>query len=60
MLTVEIIASGAGHGNDSACRQGGCVHEAFYRALSPIGDPRRLKILGVMKALGIKFVPVAA
>lgn len=48
-------------GMTQVAKDAGVTREALYKALSPTGDPKLSTLLGVMKALGIKFVaaPVA-
>lgn len=48
-------------GMTQVAKDAGVTREALYKALSPTGDPKLSTLLGVMKALGVKFVaaPVA-
>ncbi|MBO3759329.1 addiction module antidote protein [Ciceribacter sp. L1K22] len=43
-------------GMTSVAREAGVSREALYKALSENGDPKFSTLLGVAKALGLKFV----
>jgi len=42
-------------GMTTIAREAGVTREALYKALSETGDPKLSTLLGVMKALGLKF-----
>ncbi|MGK9050048.1 addiction module antidote protein [Neorhizobium petrolearium] len=42
-------------GMTAVAREAGVTREALYKALSETGDPKLSTLLGVMKALGLKF-----
>ncbi|SMF50344.1 probable addiction module antidote protein [Xaviernesmea oryzae] len=42
-------------GMSAVAREAGVTREALYKALSETGDPKLSTLLGVMKALGLKF-----
>ena len=42
-------------GMSSVAREAGITREALYKALSDKGDPKLSTLLGVMKAIGLRF-----
>ena len=42
-------------GMTSVAREAGITREALYKALSDKGDPKLSTLLGVMKAIGLRF-----
>ncbi|MGN6389242.1 MAG: addiction module antidote protein, partial [Burkholderiaceae bacterium] len=59
------IAAGLGHvararGMTQVARDAGLSRESLYKALSENGNPEFATILKVVRALGLKLVPVAA
>lgn len=42
-------------GMTTVAREAGVTREALYKALSETGDPKLSTLLGVMKALGLRF-----
>jgi probable addiction module antidote protein len=47
-------------GMTQVARDAGITREALYKSLSKKGDPKLSTLLGVMKALGLKFTVTSA
>jgi probable addiction module antidote protein len=47
-------------GMTSVAKDAGVTREALYKSLSENGDPKLSTLLGVMKALGLRFTVTAA
>ena len=61
----KVVAMALGNvarakGMTSVARDAGISREALYKALSDKGDPKLSTLLGVMKALGLKFTVTSA
>ncbi len=57
---LKVIATALGNiakakGMTSVAKEAGITREALYKALSEKGDPKLSTLLGVMRALGLRF-----
>lgn len=62
-LTFIAVALGniaRAKGMTHVAREAGITREALYKSLSEKGDPKLSTLLGVMKALGLKFTVTSA
>ena len=61
----KVIAMALGNiarakGMTAIAREAGITREALYKALSEKGDPKLSTLLGVMRALGLRFTVTTA
>lgn len=60
MVAVALGDIAKAKGMSAVAREAGITREALYKALSDKGDPKLSTLLGVMKALGLRFTVTKA
>lgn len=55
MIAVALGDIAKAKGMSAIARDAGVTREALYKALSDKGDPKLSTLVGVMKALGLRF-----
>ncbi|WP_370677109.1 addiction module antidote protein [Pleomorphomonas sp. PLEO] len=60
MIAVALGDIAKAKGMSAIAREAGVTREALYKSLSDRGDPKLSTLLGVMKALGLRFTVTKA
>jgi len=60
MLAIALGDIARAKGMTQVAKDAGITREALYRSLSEKGDPKLSTLLGVMKALGLRFTVTTA
>ncbi|WP_026792226.1 addiction module antidote protein [Pleomorphomonas oryzae] len=60
MIAVALGDIAKAKGMSAIAREAGVTREALYKSLSDRGDPKLSTLIGVMKALGLRFTVTKA
>lgn len=60
MIAVALGDIAKAKGMSAIAREAGVTREALYKSLSDRGDPKLSTLIGVMKALGLRFTVIKA
>jgi len=60
MIAVALGDIAKAKGMSAVAREAGVTREALYKSLSDRGDPKLSTLIGVMKALGLRFTVTKA
>lgn len=60
MIAVALGDIAKAKGMSAIAREAGVTREALYKSLSDKGDPKLSTLIGVMKALGLRFTVTKA
>ena len=60
MIAVALGDVAKAKGMSAIAREAGVTREALYKSLSDRGDPKLSTLIGVMKALGLRFTVTKA